>query len=101
MKDETTPEQLGRIGHYVMPETPLFSSDLALLFGTRHGVDRFCDEAYSLWQRGLFKHLIISGGMTMGHIVDEASLIGEELLKRGIPKDIILLENAAMNTGEN
>jgi uncharacterized SAM-binding protein YcdF (DUF218 family) len=84
-----------------MPEFPAQKADLAFLFGTRHGVDEFCVEAYSLWQQNMFAKLIISGGPTRGETKAEAVVIAEVLAKMGIPQDVLILETAAMNTGEN
>jgi uncharacterized SAM-binding protein YcdF (DUF218 family) len=98
---ERSPEELSAIAQYVMPEFPAQKADLAFLFGTRHGVDEFCVEAYSLWQRNMFTKLIISGGPTLGETKAEAIVIAEVLTKMGLPQEVLILETAAMNTGEN
>jgi hypothetical protein len=51
-------DDLKRIAQYIMPSFPPRVSDLGFLFGTRHGVPEFCEAAYGLWQRGMFKHLL-------------------------------------------
>jgi len=96
-----TADDLLRISRYVMPALPAQPSALAFLFGTRHGVDEFCLETYALWQAGMFRHLLVSGGPTGGNPHAEALIIAERLLQLGIPASILILEPSATNTGEN
>lgn len=96
-----TPDELQRIADYVMPTCPARRSDLGFLFGTRHGVAEFCEAAYTLWQDRMVKHLLISGGRTGNLPLAEAEIIAERLVTLGIPESALILECAAMNTGEN
>jgi uncharacterized SAM-binding protein YcdF (DUF218 family) len=97
----TNPEDIQRIGDYMMPTLPASRSDLGFLFGTRHGIPEFCDATLKLWQAGMFKHLLVSGGRTGTLERAEAEIIGEELVRLGVPESALILECAAMNTGEN
>ena len=92
---------LRRIAEYMMPSLPARPSDLGFVFGTRHGVREFCDAAYALWQDGMFGRLLVSGGLTMGSRRTEAEIIGEELVRLGLPESALILETEATNTGEN
>jgi uncharacterized SAM-binding protein YcdF (DUF218 family) len=92
---------LAAIADYVMPRVPEGRADLGLLFGTRHGVEEFCEAAHALWRRGMFPRLLISGGVTGGQARPEAEIIAERLLALGMPEDALILETAATNTGEN
>jgi uncharacterized SAM-binding protein YcdF (DUF218 family) len=92
---------LQHIAEYVMPMLPAAPSDLGFLFGTRHGVDEFCEAAYALWQRGMFKRLLVSGGCTGNVVRSEAEIISERLVDLGVPESVLILETAATNTGEN
>lgn len=92
---------LQHIAEYIMPVFPAAPSDLGFLFGTRHGVEEFCESACALWQAGMFKRLLVSGGCTGNMIRPEAEVIGERLLQLGIPESVLILETAATNTGEN
>jgi uncharacterized SAM-binding protein YcdF (DUF218 family) len=92
---------LQRIADYVMPAFPPAPSDLGFLFGTRHGVAEFCEAAHALWQGGMFKRLLVSGGATAGQPRPEAEVIGERLVQLGVPESVLILETAAVNTGEN
>lgn len=96
-----TPEEIKQIEKYIMPETAINFAELAIVFGTRHGIDEFCIETHRLWKNDLFKWLIVSGGKTMNHPETEASIIKDRLLKLGVPEEIILIEDRALNTGEN
>lgn len=80
-----TADDLLAISRYVMPALPLRPAKLGFLFGTRHGVDEFCRETQSLWQRGMFERLLISGGATAGQAQPEALVIAACLVERGVP----------------
>lgn len=94
-------KDLQHIADYMMPACPPRPSDLDFLFGTRHGVAEFCQATLALWEQGMFKRLLVSGGRTGGIARSEAAIIGEELVRLGIPESILILEHAASNTGEN
>jgi uncharacterized SAM-binding protein YcdF (DUF218 family) len=95
------PDELRLIGGYMMPEVPMLPSDLGFLFGTRHGVEEFCRAALSLWERGMFRVLLVSGGPTAGNAEPEAAAIARRLKSLGMPASSLILETAAMNTGDN
>lgn len=94
-------KDLQGIADHVMPSFAARSSDLGFLFGTRHGVEAFCEASYSLWRDGMFSRLLISGGRTGSSTVFEADVIAERLVSMGIPENILIVESAATNTGEN
>jgi uncharacterized SAM-binding protein YcdF (DUF218 family) len=100
-RNDFSGNDLQRIADYVMPPFPAGPSDLGFLFGTRHGVPEFCEAAYKLWQDGMFSRLLVSGGLTGGSPVAEAEMIGERLVKLGVPESALILETVATNTGEN
>ena len=94
-------EDIERIGDYVMPERPAVRSDLALIFGTRHGVEDFCQAVVTLWHNGMFRKAVVSGGMTAGLHDSEAETMATRLMELGIPEHVLIIEPLAMNTGEN
>ncbi len=96
-----TADDLLRISRYVMPAVSAQPSSLGFLFGTRYGVEEFCQETYALWQAGMFGKLLVSGGATAGHPRAEADVIAERLVELGLPASILILETEATNTGEN
>jgi len=81
--------------------TPLKQADLLFVFGTRVDVDERVDEAVRLWRGGYFRWSIVSGGITPGSSRSECAIIADAMMARGIPAEIILREDRAMNTGEN
>jgi uncharacterized SAM-binding protein YcdF (DUF218 family) len=96
-----TNEQFRTIGAYIMPEMPAVRSDLALIFGTRHGVEEFCSGIFSLWQAKMFSKAIVSGGQTASLESVEAQVIADRLIDLGVPTAALLIEPNATNTGEN
>ena len=81
--------------------TPLRPADLLFVFGTREDVGRRVEEAVRLWREGYFRWSIVSGGITPGSNRSECDIIADAMMARGIPAEIILREDRAMNTGEN
>ncbi|CCD95302.1 conserved hypothetical protein [Bradyrhizobium sp. ORS 375] len=82
-------------------DTPLRPADLLFVFGTRVDEELRADAAARLWEQGLFRHAIVSGGVTPGAGLSECTLIKAAMVKRGVPAQHILEEHRAMNTGEN
>jgi len=85
-----------------LPSEPV---DAALVFGT--GLDWKAETrvlaAAAAFDRGLARHLIVSGGVPMPGLngMTEAEWFRDRLLERGVPLDRIHLENRATNTAEN
>jgi len=90
-----------RMFSYVSPAVTLFPAAYGLVFGTRHGVRQFGGDIQKLYEWGYFKQLIISGGITDGDDCSEAAVMSRELVARGVPKTIMILEDHARNTCEN
>lgn len=82
-------------------QTPLTPADLLFVFGTRVEEALRADTAVRLWREGYFRHAIVSGGVTPGAELSECTLIKAAMVTRGIPRDLILEEHRATNTGEN
>ena len=89
------------INSYLLVRTELEPADLGFVFGTRHGVEKFCDETARLWHEGYFPRVHVTGGLTPGDTRTEAAVMAGLLVARGIPKGCITLEQRATNTGEN
>ena len=84
-----------------LPSTP---ADVALVFGTglRWKAQARIDMAAQLFQHGLVRFLIVSGGVVVpGTTITEAAWFREALIRRGVPGECILLEDRATNTAEN
>jgi uncharacterized SAM-binding protein YcdF (DUF218 family) len=96
-----TEAEIAAINARHLIETPLRPADLLFVFGTREDVDLRVDEACRLWDAGYFRWAIVSGGVTPGSDLSECEIIADAMVARGVPADIILREDCAMNTGEN
>ena len=86
---------------YIAPKVSLLATKFALVFGTRHGVLKFAEEILSLYRACYFTDIIISGGMTGHDTKSEASVLYEALLACGVPAGSMVVEEKAMNTGQN
>jgi uncharacterized SAM-binding protein YcdF (DUF218 family) len=93
------------LGHFFnrrrLPATPV---DAALVFGTGLAwkAHARCATAAELFQRGMVRYLIVSGGVPVPDSdMIEAEWFRELLLDRGVPAERILLEPQAVNTAEN
>ena len=96
-----TAAEIAEINARHLIRTPIKPADLLFVFGTREDVDRRVDEAERLWREGLFRWSIVSGGVTPGSALSECAIIKSAMVARGIPRDRILEEHHATNTGEN
>jgi hypothetical protein len=94
-------EEIARINAEHLISTPLRPADLLFVFGGRYGVDETVAAAVDLWQRGFFRHAIVSGGATQGEPRTECAVIRDGMMKGGVPAELILEEHRATNTGEN
>jgi uncharacterized SAM-binding protein YcdF (DUF218 family) len=96
-----TEAEIAAINAQHLIKTPLKPADLLCVFGTREDVEQRVDEAFRLWRAGYFRWSIVSGGVTPGSARSECAIIVEAMIARGIPRELILREDRAMNTGEN
>ena len=96
-----TKAEIAEINARHLIETPLRPADLLFVFGTRADVSERVDEACRLWREGYFRRAIVSGGITPGSELSECAIIADAMVARGVPSNIILREERAMNTGEN
>src|SRR4029453_1058540 len=96
-----TEAEIAEINTRHLIETPLRPADLLFVFGTRVDVSERGDEAFRLWRAGYFRWAIVSGGITSGSELSECEIIVDAMVARGIPSNIVLREDRAMNTGEN
>lgn len=95
-------ENLKAIGEFIMPRTPIVPVDIAIAFGTPHSCDVFANHIYDLWNRKLFKVIILTGGSKVKNIDDkESTYLKKLLLNLGMPIDAIETEEKSTNTGEN
>ncbi|CAN7329488.1 YdcF family protein [Bradyrhizobium sp. LjRoot220] len=96
-----TEAEIAAINARHLISTPLKPADLLFVFGTRVDVEERVDQAFRLWRDGYFRCAIVSGGITPGSDRSECEIIADAMIARGIPRERILREDRAMNTGEN
>lgn len=93
------------LGHFLNKRRlPFAPVDAALVFGTGLAwkAESRLTTAARLFQRGLVRHIIVSGGVVVSHRgLTEAAWFLESLIERGVPSDRILVEDRATNTAEN
>jgi uncharacterized SAM-binding protein YcdF (DUF218 family) len=101
MTQALSDDEIARINAEHLMSMPLKPADLLFVFGQRRGAQQIVEKAVELWQRGLFRHAIVSGGATQGDLRTECSVIKGGMVAGGVPADLILEEHCATNTGEN
>lgn len=90
------------IRRYLLIErTELAPADAILIFGNRHIVQRSAWQAYRLYNQGLAPLIVASGGVRLADGRTEARALSEELLRYGLPKKALLIEDKSTNTREN
>jgi uncharacterized SAM-binding protein YcdF (DUF218 family) len=94
-------EDVARINAEHLISTPIEPADLLFVFGQRRGAREIVEAAVELWQRGFFRHAVVSGGATQGDPRTECSIIKGGMVAGGVPAPLILEEHRATNTGEN
>ena len=85
-----TDEEIARINAEHLISTPLKPADLLFVFGQRRGEKEIIAAAIDLWQRGFFRHAIVSGGPTQGNPGTNV----DELLSRPCPAALEALQLA-------
>jgi uncharacterized SAM-binding protein YcdF (DUF218 family) len=95
------PDEIARINAEHLITTPLKPADLLFVFGTREGVEERVLAAYQLWRDACCKWILVSGGPTLGGERTECDVIAGALLSHGVPRERIIEEHRATNTGEN
>lgn len=91
---------LKQIGEYMLVETPLARADVCLVFGGERA-DELANHAADLYHQGYFSLVVVSGGVQTSKGILEAEQMKAVLLSRGVPEEIILVEDKATHTGEN
>jgi len=71
---------------------------IILLCGEREGR---IEKTFAAYQDNLAPRIIVSGGPIYASGKSEAEFVGEELVKRGVPREAILIEPNSKSTWEN
>ena len=93
-------EKITTITDYLDVTTPLPDrADLLFIFGTRLETPALI--ASELYQRNIAPYIVLTGGSNRYTWENEAEAHYRVLVKAGIPKDKIIIENQSNNTLEN
>lgn len=93
---------LKKIGEYMLVETiPLAKADVCLLFGNNKHAEELALRAALLYRQGFFKKIVASGAPPMKDGRRECDAMRDVLIANGVPAADILIEDKAMNTGDN
>ncbi len=87
------------ITEYLFMDSDPCKSDLAIIFGTRHKEP--VDVFVNLYNRGLVRKVLITGGINRITGRNEADDLSKELKARGVDHDDIILEKTSTNSLEN
>ncbi|MDL4812844.1 YdcF family protein [Actinomadura opuntiae] len=101
MTDDITSEQIPDITRFVDVQAPPPDSEptACLLFGTNQVPP--VDIAAGLYHRGLAPLIIATGGVNRHNGIIEGQVFRELLLERGVPEDVIRVEDRSANTWQN
>jgi uncharacterized SAM-binding protein YcdF (DUF218 family) len=91
--------KIKQITNYIFLEAKPQKADLAFVFGTMH--QEPIDLAYDLYKNNFISKIIVSGGINKHIGGNEAKIISKELIKMGVKKEDIVLEDKSTNTLEN
>ncbi len=88
------------VEEYLLVETELAPADIAVVFGS-NGRKSLAEKAFELYQKGLVKKIVVTGGYKGSFKKTEAEDIQARLLNLGVRSNDILIENKSLNTGQN
>lgn len=83
---------------------PLLTSEVGIVFGGPDMIPKRVEEALNLYNKGLVKKLLLSGGIgyfNFNRKTPEAITLKDYLLKKGFSQEDIIIESSSHNTIEN
>ncbi len=83
---------------------PLLTSEVGIVFGGPDMIPKRVEEALNLYNKGLVKKLLLSGGIgyfNFNRKTPEAITLKDYLLKKGFSQEDIIIESSSRNTIEN
>jgi uncharacterized SAM-binding protein YcdF (DUF218 family) len=86
---------------YMFLEDENPKGDLGFIFGTWFAWERSIEKAAELYHKNLIPKFIVTGGENRRNSIIEGDLMAQELEKKGVPKENILIESKSTNTLEN
>lgn len=91
--------EISKITKYIFIESKPEKADLVFVFGTRH--KEVVLKVFELYKNKLISKILISGGKNRITHENEADMLSQELIRLGIKKEDILLEDESTNSLEN
>lgn len=96
---ELSREEIARITQFLSVDAEPDEADVAILFGGRFS-DPACLGA-DLFHRKVVHYIAVTGGINRHSGANEAHMLRDVLLERGVPGGRIIIEDSATNTLEN
>jgi uncharacterized SAM-binding protein YcdF (DUF218 family) len=94
-----TPQDITTITNYIFLESKLEAADLAFVFGTRFVEPLF--KVKEIYTDGLVEKILLSGGKNRFTDRNEAQDMAAALIKMGITRKHLILEDKSTNSLEN
>ncbi|MFC1613199.1 YdcF family protein [Patescibacteria group bacterium] len=91
--------EVKKITEYIFINAESQKADLALIFGTRHQEPLL--KVFELYKNNFVSKILLSGGINKTTEKNEASEMANNLIKMGVKKDDLILENKSTNSLEN
>lgn len=95
----TVRRAFGHVWDHLVVEDPPTPSDAIFCFGSRHR--RVPERAAALYAVGVAPVVLVTGGTEAPGERPEADRLADDLVAAGVPRDRIIVEGRARNTGEN
>ena len=92
-------KEIEKITSYIFLKSEPQKADLALVFGTRH--QEAINKVFELYRAGLVSKILVSGGINRVTKENEAKEMSDKLIKVGVKRNDIILENESTNSLEN
>jgi uncharacterized SAM-binding protein YcdF (DUF218 family) len=91
--------EIKKITDYIFLKSKPQKADLLIVFGTRHKEAIY--KTHNLYRNGLASKILVSGGLNRITKENEAKRMSDGLIKLGVNKKDIILENKSSNSLEN
>ena len=92
-------KEIKKITDYIFLKSKPQKADLALVFGTRH--QEAINKVFELYRNKLVSKILVSGGINRVTGENEALEMGNKLIRLGVKKDDLILEDKSTNSLEN
>lgn len=92
-------DKINKITEYIFINSKPQRADLAIVFGTRHKAPLL--KISELYENGFVSKILLTGGINKKTGDNEAEEMSKYLIKIGINKNDLILENKSINSLEN